>query len=278
MSPTNACPSRLPAFFFLLLFLALGLSSRQVTGDPGEGRETWPRFSRLPFPEDALFLQDTFPEGFLWGAAGSAAYQTEGAWGLEGKGAFLPRRRSHLDLPLHLERDLEAVGRLGLSHYRFSLSWARLLPNGTEPLNPAAVAHYLGLLEGLRARGVEPLVTLHHWDLPQSLQEAYGGWQHPALVRLFQDYARLCFRLFGKLVRYWLTLDSPYLVAWHGYGTGKMAPGVRGGWEGAYRVGHNLLKVRKERLRSMGETLGKEKTRVNGRDWGRRGQGQWESL
>ncbi|XP_042313364.1 klotho [Sceloporus undulatus] len=237
----------------LLLSLALGLLSRPASGAPGEGRETWPRFGALPFPEDALFLQEPFPEGFLWGA-GSAAFQTEeGLWRMAGQGpsvwdAFLHRppspSPSSLDGSfLQLERELEAVGRLGLSHYRFSLSWAALLPNGTLPLNPWAVAHYRGLLEGLRARGVEPLVALHHWELPLRLQQAFGGWSHPALVRLFQDYAALCFGLFGGLVRYWLTLDGPYLLAWHGYGSGRMAPGLRGGRQAAYAAGHNLLKA-----------------------------------
>nr|XP_060626823.1 klotho isoform X1 [Anolis sagrei ordinatus] len=256
MAAPFAAPSGLP-FPRALLLLAPALFFRPMAGDPGQGASTWARFSGLPFPEDALFLHHTFPEGFLWGA-GSAAYQVEGAWRQEGKGssvwdAFAQRRAPGSPSPPsgdvasdsyhHLERDLAALDLLGVSHYRFSLAWARLLPNGTLPANPAALAYYEALLSGLEERGVVPVVTLYHWDLPQRLQEAHGGWENPVLVDLFRDYAEVCFRHFGRRVPYWLTMDSPYLVAWHGYGTGKMAPGLRGGREAAYRVAHNLLKA-----------------------------------
>uniref|UniRef100_A0A8D2J1Q8 Klotho n=1 Tax=Varanus komodoensis TaxID=61221 RepID=A0A8D2J1Q8_VARKO len=203
-------------------------------------------------------------EGFSWGA-GSAAYQVEGAWSQDGKGpsvwdAFTHRRRGAAPLQRlsaaappsgdvasdsyrNAGRDLEALGRLGVSHYRFSLAWPRLLPNGTLPASPAGLLYYSRLLSGLRQRGVEPVVTLFHWDLPQRLQDAYGGWQNPALVDLFRDYAELCFTHFGDRVRYWLTIDSPYLVAWHGYATGKLAPGLRSGREAGYRAAHHLLKA-----------------------------------
>ncbi|XP_034971334.1 klotho [Zootoca vivipara] len=247
-----------PGLLLLLLLLArVLLLCRPLAGDPGQGEATWSRFARLPF-EDELFLDDTFPDGFLWGA-GSAAYQVEGAWSQDGKGpsvwdAFAQRlpRAAEPKAPSgdvasdsynRVERDLEALSLLGVSHYRFSLPWARLLPNGTAPASPAAVKHYARFLAGLRQRGVEPVVTLYHWDLPQRLQELYGGWQSPALVGLFRDYAELCFRHFGEHVRFWLTMDNPYLVAWHGYATGKLAPGVRGGREVGYRVAHHLLQA-----------------------------------
>ncbi|KAF7251228.1 Klotho [Varanus komodoensis] len=256
--PPVAAP-RLPLLF------ALALSCRPLSGEPGQGAATWSRFASLPFPEDDHFLYDTFPEGFSWGA-GSAAYQVEGAWSQDGKGpsvwdAFTHRRRGAAPLQRlsaaappsgdvasdsyrNAGRDLEALGRLGVSHYRFSLAWPRLLPNGTLPASPAGLLYYSRLLSGLRQRGVEPVVTLFHWDLPQRLQDAYGGWQNPALVDLFRDYAELCFTHFGDRVRYWLTIDSPYLVAWHGYATGKLAPGLRSGREAGYRAAHHLLKVR----------------------------------
>lgn len=238
-----AAPTGLP------LLLALALCCRPLLGEPGAGKGTWSRFERLPYPADQLFLYDTFPSAFLWGA-GSAAPQVEGAWGQDGAGpsvwdAFAPRTgAAAADSYRHAERDLEALSLLGVSHYRFSLAWARLLPNGTAPVNPAAVRYYARLLSGLRQRGIRAVVTLYHWDLPQRLQDLYGGWQHPAVGEIFRDYAELCFRLFGDRVRDWLTLDNPYLVAWHGYGTGRLAPGVRGGREAGYRVAHNLLKVR----------------------------------
>ncbi|KAL8190917.1 UNVERIFIED_CONTAM: hypothetical protein K2H54_065797 [Gekko kuhli] len=242
------------------LLLLLLLLCRPLLGEPGAG--TWARFARLPYPEDQLFLYDAFPEGFSWGA-GTAAYQVEGAWQQDGKGPSVWDAWAHRDAAPRpegppgagaggdvasdsynrLQRDLDGLRLLGVSHYRFSLAWARLLPNGTAPANPAALRYYGSLLEGLKARGVEPVVTLYHWDLPQALQDAHGGWESPALVERFRDYAELCFSSFGRHVRYWLTVDSPYLVAWHGYATGRLPPGVKGGPGAGYRAAHNLLKL-----------------------------------
>uniref|UniRef100_A0A8C3S506 Klotho n=1 Tax=Chelydra serpentina TaxID=8475 RepID=A0A8C3S506_CHESE len=213
----------------------------------------------------ALFLYDTFPAGFLWGA-GSAAYQAEGGWRQGGKGASVWDTFAHRAAPAgarqpqplpsapaggdvasdsynNLFRDAEGLRRLGVSHYRFSLAWARLLPNGTAPPSAAGLAHYGRLLARLRQLGVEPVVTLYHWDLPQRLQDAYGGWASPALAELFRDYAELCFRHFGGQVRYWLTIDNPYVVAWHGYATGRLPPGVKGGPQLGYRAAHHLLQA-----------------------------------
>ncbi|GAB0180325.1 klotho [Grus japonensis] len=240
----------------LPLLLLLG---RPLLGQPGQGADTWSRFARLPYPQDQLFLHDTFPDGFLWGA-GSAAYQTEGGWRQGGKGPSVWDTFAHRpatppgsaapgpaggdvasDSYNNLFRDTEGLRRLGVSHYRFSLAWARLLPNGTAPLNPAGLAHYRRLLGRLRELGIEPVVTLYHWDLPQGLQDAFGGWASPVLPQLFCDYAELCFRHFGGQVRYWLTMDNPYVVAWHGYGTGRLPPGVQGGPGLGYRAAHHLL-------------------------------------
>lgn len=241
--------------------LLLLLLWRPLLGAPGQGAGTWSRFARLPYPQDQLFLHDTFPDGFLWGA-GSAAYQTEGGWRQGGKGASVWDTFAHRpatppgspppgpaggdvasDSYNNLFRDAEGLRRLGVSHYRFSLAWARLLPNGTAPINPAGLDHYRRLLGRLRELGVEPVVTLYHWDLPQGLQDAFGGWASPVLPQLFRDYAELCFRHFGGLVRYWLTMDNPYVVAWHGYGTGRLPPGVQGGPRLGYRAAHHLLQV-----------------------------------
>ncbi|XP_015670739.1 klotho [Protobothrops mucrosquamatus] len=251
----------IPAATSGLPFLVLGMFlCRPLAGKPGQGATTWSRFAHLPFPDDALFLYDTFPRGFLWGA-GSSAYQVEGAWNRDGKGPSVLDTFAHshaasfrnpAERPLgdtasssydHVERDLDALSALAVSHYRFSLAWARLLPNGTAPANFAGLRYYARLLSGLRQRGIEPVVTLYHWDLPQALQDLYGGWENPVLIELFLDYAQFCFQHFGRQVRYWLTIDNPYLVAWHGYATGKLPPGVRGGLEVGYKVAHNLLKA-----------------------------------
>ncbi|XP_078513290.1 klotho [Lissotriton helveticus] len=236
----------LPWQWLLLLFTS-------VHGNPGDGRGIWNKFAGLPYPEDDLFLYDTFPPGFLW-SVGTAAYQVEGGWRQNGKGptvwdAFtheqgLPSGDVASDSLNSLYRDTEALRTLGVSHYRFSLSWARLFPNGTAAsLSPAGLGYYRGLLRRLRELGVQPVVTLYHWDLPQALQEQHGGWPNATLVDIFTDYAHFCFRTFGAEVKYWITMDNPYVVAWHGYATGMLPPGVRGGRQLGYQAAHNLIKA-----------------------------------
>ncbi|XP_043852489.1 klotho [Dromiciops gliroides] len=285
MSPhtrAGAAPPRLALPLPLLCLLCL-LGGRCLRADPGDGAQTWVRFARAPSPEAAGFLHDTFPDGFLW-AVGSAAYQTEGGWRQHGKGAsiwdtFTHRPAAPLgDLPPqvpalyrswstqpslppappspatgdvagdsynHIFRDTEGLRELGVTHYRFSISWARVLPGGggvgAGPPNLEGLHYYRRLLERLRELRVEPVVTLYHWDLPQRLQDIYGGWANRTVADLFRDYAELCFRHFGGQVKYWITIDNPYVVAWHGYATGKLAPGVRGNRQLGYEVAHNLL-------------------------------------
>ncbi|ELK09288.1 Klotho [Pteropus alecto] len=164
-------------------------------------------------------------------------------------------------------RDTEGLRELGVTHYRFSISWARVLPNGSAGApNREGLRYYGHLLQRLRELGVEPVVTLYHWDLPQRLQDAYGGWANRALADHFRDYAELCFRHFGGQVKYWITIDNPYVVAWHGYATGRLAPGVRGSARLGYLVAHNLLLVS-----SRGQAEGHAGDRAPGDATGKRG-------
>lgn len=275
--PARAPPRRQQQLVLLRLLslhlLLLALRARCLSAEPGQGAQTWARFARTPAPEAAGLLHDTFPDGFLW-AVGSAAYQTEGGWRQHGKGASIWDTFTHHSLatpgdspivvapsgapspPLpstgdvasdsynNVYRDTEGLRELGVTHYRFSISWARVLPNGTAGTpNREGLRYYRRLLERLRELGVQPVVTLYHWDLPQRLQDAYGGWANRALADLFRDFAELCFRHFGGQVKYWITIDNPYVVAWHGYATGRLAPGVRGSSRLGYLVAHNLLLV-----------------------------------
>lgn len=270
--PARAPPRR-PWPPLPLPLLLLALSGRCLRAEPGDGAQTWARFARPPAPEAAGLLHDTFPDGFLW-AVGSAAYQTEGGWRQHGKGAsiwdtFTHRPAAPLSGPPgaglpsgvpsptlpatgdvasdsynNVFRDTEGLRELGVTHYRFSISWARVLPTGIASApNREGLRYYRRLLERLRELGVQPVVTLYHWDLPQRLQDTYGGWANRALADHFRDYAELCFRHFGGQVKYWITIDNPYVVAWHGYATGRLAPGVRGGPQLGYLVAHNLLLV-----------------------------------
>ena len=223
----------------------------------GDGREIWQQPKPDPIIKDQAFLRDTFPSGFLWGS-GTSAFQTEGAWDQEGKGTSIWDHFTHSSFSLAIEtadvasdsftrweEDVAALEYLGVRSYSFSLSWPRLFPDGNprgQP-NTAAVEHYSRLIERLLEKKIEPVVTLHHWDLPQVLQERYGGWRNDTLVGLFEEYAAFCFHTFGSRVRFWLTMHNPYLVAVQGYGTGVHAPGETGGPAGSLIVAHNLIRV-----------------------------------
>ncbi|XP_030648234.1 klotho [Chanos chanos] len=239
-----------------LILLALKIwSELQLTAaDPGAGLRTWDRFSKLPYPGDKAFLYDTFPDNFLW-AVGTAAYQVEGAWEKDGKGKSIwdtftrggnriVRGDVGSDSYHNIPGDLRALQQLGVSHYRFSLSWPRIFPNGSRSsYNEKGADYYKTLIRGLKEIKVQPVVTLYHWDLPDNLQTRFGGWNNSILVDLFKEYADFCFKTFGADVKYWITIDNPFVVAWHGYGTGVVAPGIKNDSDLPFRVGHNLLKA-----------------------------------
>lgn len=228
---------------------------RSVAGFHRSGISVWDKDPRLsPVNETQLFLRDTFPPNFLWGV-GTSAFQVEGSQQGDGKGASIWEHFLHSNFRdayrtedwsnsyTFLEKDLAALSFLRVSSYHFSLSWPRLFPTGmVTAVNQKGLSYYNRLLDALVQRAIEPVVTLYHWDLPWELQERYGGWENDSLVDVFNDYATFCFRAFGDRVKYWITIHNPYLVAWHGYGTGLHAPGERRKGA-AYVVGHNLIKV-----------------------------------
>ncbi|CAL1572996.1 unnamed protein product [Knipowitschia caucasica] len=221
---------------------------------PNSGLKTWSRFRKLPSPGDKAFLYDTFPDGFMW-SVGTAAYQVEGAFEKDGKGLSIwdtfTRGGNRViygdvgsDSYHNLNADVRAISQLGVTHYRFSLSWSRIFPNGTRgSYNEIGANYYRALIKKLKAIRVQPVVTLYHWDLPEQLQRSLGGWSNPQLVEIFQDYADFCFQAFGDDVKYWITIDNPFVVAQHGYGTGVVAPGIKTDPELPFRVGHILLKA-----------------------------------
>ncbi len=180
---------------------------------------------------------DAFGADFAWGAA-TAAYQIEGAVAEGGRGpsiwdtfAHMPGRTTRGDTGdiacdhyHRWESDLDIIRDLGLRAYRLSLSWSRLQPSGTGPLNPVAVAHYRRLLGRLKEIGVRAFVTLYHWDLPQPLEDA-GGWPARATAYRFADYAGLVADELGDLAEDWITINEPWCSSFLGYGTGAHAPG-----------------------------------------------------
>ncbi|XP_007671416.2 cytosolic beta-glucosidase-like [Ornithorhynchus anatinus] len=198
-----------------------------------------------------------FPEGFAWGAA-TAAYQVEGGWDADGKGPNVWDTFTHQggdrvfknqtgDVACGSytlwEEDLKCIKQLGLTHYRFSLSWSRLLPDGTTGfINQKGIDYYNKIINDLLANGVTPLVTLYHFDLPQHLEDQ-GGWRAEAIVEFFDKYAQFCFSTFGDRVRLWVTINEPSVLAGLAYEVGKMPPGVPHPGYGAYQAAHNMLKA-----------------------------------
>ncbi|XP_038254141.1 cytosolic beta-glucosidase-like [Dermochelys coriacea] len=199
----------------------------------------------------------SFPSGFAWGAA-TAAYQVEGGWNADGKGPNVWDTFTHQggdrvfknqtgDVACGSytlwEEDLKCIKQLGLTHYRFSLSWSRLLPDGTTGfINQKGVDYYDKIIDDLLANGIVPMVTLYHFDLPQHLEDQ-GGWSSDAITEVFDSYAQFCFRTFGDRVKLWVTINEPYVVANDGYEKGIVAPGIMEPGIGAYRTAHNMIKA-----------------------------------
>lgn len=168
-------------------------------------------------------LPNDFPANFLWGAS-TSAFQVEGASKLDGKGLTVADLRSqqskYLDTSVsvdhyhHLEEDIQLMADLGLKSYRFSISWARIFPNGNdEHYNQAGVDFYNRLINLLVDNHIEPIVTMFHFDLPQGLVEQYNGWANRQCIADFYRYAQTLFKLYGDRVHYWLTINEQSLLA-----------------------------------------------------------------
>ena len=194
----------------------------------------------------------SFPSEFVWGAA-TAAYQIEGAWDADGRGESIWDRFSHTpgnvangdtgdracEHYYRWEEDLDVMSSLGLQAYRFSISWPRIQPDGRGPANQKGIDFYRRLTEGLLERGITPLATLYHWDLPQALQDG-GGWATRDVVDRFEVYAELVYEGLGDLVQEWVTHNEPWVTAFLGYGYGTKAPGIRD-WPAALASAHHVL-------------------------------------
>ncbi|NXA74906.1 LPH hydrolase, partial [Thryothorus ludovicianus] len=226
------------------------------------------RNNGIPQPKEDEFLYGEFPENFLWSVA-TAAYQIEGGWRADGKGLSIWDKYSHTPLRIgndatgdvacdsyhRIEEDVEMLKSLNVSHYRFSVSWSRVLPDGTTRyINEKGLNYYERLIDALLAANIKPQVTLYHWDLPQALQDV-GGWENDIIVQRFKEYAEVLFQRLGDKVKFWITLNEPYNTAYLGYGVGTAAPGisVRPG-RAPYVVGHNLIKAHAEVWHLYNET------------------------
>ena len=194
-----------------------------------------------------------FPDGFLWGVA-TSAYQIEGAVDVDGRGPSIWDTYSHTPGKIdnddtgdvacdHYRRwreDVDLIASLGVNAYRFSLAWPRIFPTGRGPVNRAGLDHYSRLIDALLERGIEPVPTLYHWDLPQALEDG-GGWRDRDTVERFAEFATTCYEAFGDRVRWWLTINEPWIVGLLGYLHGLHAPGYRDDVRGEVTVFHHLL-------------------------------------
>ncbi len=197
----------------------------------------------------------SFPKDFVWGTA-TASYQIEGGWLEGGKGLSIWDAFAHTPGKIsdgstgdracdHFHRwkeDVALMASLGLKAYRFSISWARILPTGQGTPNPDGIRFYSLLIDELLSHGITPWVTLHHWDLPLALQLELDGWLNPKLADLYTKYASICFEQFGDRVKHWITFNEPWVISILGYGQGVFAPG-RVSTAEPYQAAHTILRA-----------------------------------
>ena len=197
-------------------------------------------------------MVDSFPESFVWGVA-TSAFQIEGAAEVDGRGrsiwdnfAATPGRiadgtdaRVACDHYHRYREDVALMQQIGVRAYRFSLAWPRILPTGTGRVNDAGLDFYDRLVDALIAAGIEPWITLYHWDLPQDLEDA-GGWTNRATADAFVTYADVASSRLGDRVKRWITHNEPWCASVLGYAQGEHAPG-RKSWPEALAAGHHLL-------------------------------------
>ncbi|KAI5660192.1 hypothetical protein M9H77_28985 [Catharanthus roseus] len=221
------------------------------------------------FSDDDIDLgglsRKSFPPGFIFGTA-TSAYQVEGMASKEGRGpsiwdvfitqpGFEPNNATgevSVDQYHRYKDDIDLLANYNFEAYRFSISWSRIFPEGSGRVNPKGVAYYNRLIDYMLEKGITPYANLNHYDLPQALQEKYGGWLSEEVVKDFADYAEFCFKTFGDRVKNWFSFNEPRVVAALGYDTGFFAPGRCSKAFGdckegdsstePYMVAHNLIK------------------------------------
>lgn len=214
----------------------------------------------------------TFPKDFLWGTACSA-YQCEGGWDEDGKGLTIWDEFCHDPAGGHIRdgyngdvacdsyhrfrEDVALMKRFGIQAYRFSISWARVIPDGDGPVNEAGLKYYENLVDELLAAGIVPLVTLYHWDLPSPLYYK-GGWLNRDIVAAFGRYARVVAERFGSRVKHYMTINEPQCVATVGYFKAEHAPGLRLREEQIAQIYHILALAHSEAARQIKAVAGPE--------------------
>ncbi|KAM4731093.1 lactase/phlorizin hydrolase-like [Anableps anableps] len=214
----------------------------------------------FPLPDDEKMIYGEFKKDFIWSSA-TASYQIEGAWRDDGKGLSIWDKFTHTpgkifehdtgDIACNsynkMEDDIAALKKVKVSHYRFSVSWPRVLPDGTtKHINQAGLDYYQRLLDSLTAANIQPQVTLYHWDLPQALQDV-GGWENETIIERFRDYADFLFKHLGPKVKLWITFNEPFIITVLGHVQGAHAPGFNDRPDTLpYIVSHNIIRSHAE--------------------------------
>ncbi len=205
-----------------------------------------------PLPQKINNLE--FPSGFLWGTA-TASYQVEGAAKEDGRGLTIWDTFSHTpgkilnndtgdvacDFYHKYKEDIQLIKSLNAKSYRFSIAWSRIFPDGTGTPNQKGVDFYNRMVDELLANGIEPFATLYHWDLPQTLQDKYKGWQSNETSKAFADYAGYMAEKLSDRVKHFFTLNEIWTFIQLGYGDGVFAPGLKLPPADLYQARHNAV-------------------------------------
>lgn len=206
-----------------------------------------------------------FPDNFVWGVA-AGSYQVEGGWNEGGKGESIWDRFVHIpgnikdgttadvtcDFYHRYEEDIALMKKLGYPNFLFTISWPRVIPDGTGELNREGIDYYRKVLTCLRENNITSYVVLYHWDLPQKLQDR-GGWTNRESVGWFENYARIMYRELGDLVDHWITILEPCVISFEGYWSGLHAPGYHD-YSAALQVAHHLNLAHGAAVRAYRET------------------------
>ncbi|MCH5348758.1 MAG: beta-glucosidase [Oscillospiraceae bacterium] len=209
----------------------------------------------------------SFKKDFVWGAA-TASYQIEGAADEDGRGPSIWDEFSHTEGKVfqghtgdfacdHYHRfkeDVKTMSELGLKAYRFSISWSRIIPDGSGEVNQKGIDFYNALIDELVKYGIEPYVTLYHWDLPYALH-LKGGWLNDDISDLFEKYTRIVAENFGDRVKNFITFNEPQVFVGCGYMQGSHAPGYKLDTRELLHIGHNVLKSHGKAVRVLREAI-----------------------
>lgn len=232
-------------------------STLKTLGILGAGLSASPSFSINSFFDNNTLRKSSFGPNFLWGAA-TAAYQIEGAVSEDGRSPSIWDTFSHkkgkiktgengdiaCDFYHRYEEDISLAKQLNLDVFRFSISWSRILPNGTGVVNQKGIDFYHRVIDACLDKGLQPWVTLYHWDLPQTLEDK-GGWKNRDIIEWFAEYVEVCTQAFGNKVKNWMVMNEPVAFTVLGYLLGVHAPG-KIGFHNVYPAIHHTAMCQSE--------------------------------